>query len=321
MIPRVSVVMPAYRAERTIGAALAGALWQTYSDLEVIVVDDGSDDATVAIVEAQPGPVRLESQSHAGVAAARNTGIRSSRTELIAFCDADDIWLEGQLQAMVGLYDRVGGIVTTDSWWLLPRGIHPTRRRYKGRFPAHRNQRMAILQQNFVSTMALFPRSLFESLGGFSEDLHRAEDWDFWARAIYSGQRVSLQPEPLSLYRWSASSLSADHADMDRSVNEVLRRLAGRSDLTEEERAYLSLRLGGASPRELAREADDHLRNRRYMSAARAYRHAARLCPAERPLVWKSRLLSLAPPFLGPLIRKRQVGIEDATGWTESHTR
>ncbi len=180
---------------------------------------------------------------------------------------------------------------------------------------------MAILQQNFVSTMSLFPRSLFDSLGGFSEDLHRAEDWDFWARAIFSGGRVSLQPEPLSLYRWSASSLSADHADMDRSVNEVLSRLAARSDLTEQERAYLDLRLNGPGPRELTRAADDDLRNGRYVSAARGYRRAARLCPAERPLVWKSRLLSLAPPLLGPLIRKRQIGIEEATGYTEGHTR
>ena len=313
--------MPAYRAERTIGRAIAGILSQTYRDLELIVVDDGSDDATVSIVEAHNGPVRSVPESHAGVAAARNAGIQASGAELIAFCDSDDMWFEPQLQAMIAVYERRGGIVTTDSWWLLPRGVHPARRRYKGRFPAPDRQRMAILQQNFVSTMSLFPRSLFDQLGGFSEDLQRAEDWDFWARAIFAGYRVSLQPEPLSLYRWSESSLSADVAEMDRSVDEVLRRLAARSDLTDEERDYLDKRLSGPSPRELSRRADDELRSGHYLSAARAYRRAASLCPAERPLVWKARLISLAPPLLGPVIRKRQLGIERATGHTERHTR
>lgn len=321
MTPRVSVVMPAFNAVRTVGAAISGVLWQTYRDLELIVVDDGSTDGTIAVVGSFPGRVRVLRQEHGGVAAARNHGIRASDSELIAFCDADDIWLDDQLLAMVDLYDRRAGIVTTDSWWLLPGGVHPARRRYKGRFPAPDQQRIAILQQNFLSTMSLFPRSLHGEIGGFSEDLARAEDWDFWARAIFAGYRVALQRRPLSLYRWGGDSLSADPAEMDADIDSVLRRISDRDDLTRKEREYLEGRLAGPGPRALSRQADKDLRAGLYYRAARGYRRAALLCPVERPLVWKARLISIAPPILGPVIRRRQLAIEQATGFTERHVR
>src|SRR5687767_5084005 len=132
---RVSVVMPAYNAQGTIGGAISSVLSQTYGDLELVVVDDGSTDRTAAIASAHDGAVRVVQQENRGVAAARNRGIAEAQGELIAFCDSDDIWFDQHLEALVALYDRHRDVVTSNSWWLLPGGIDPARKRYVGRFP------------------------------------------------------------------------------------------------------------------------------------------------------------------------------------------
>jgi Glycosyl transferase family 2 len=319
--PRVSVVMPAYQAERTIGAAVSSVLWQSHRELELVVVDDGSTDATGTIAAAHAGRVKIVRQENAGVAAARNRGIAEASGDLIAFCDADDLLFERHLEALVAVWERGGGIATANSYWLFPGGIHSSRRRYKGGFPPPERQRRAILEQNFVSTMSLFPRRLVDEVGQFDERRRWAEDWDFWLRAIYAGHHVSLQPEPLALYRWSATGLSAERDEMDVQIESILRDAEQRSDLTDDERAYLRRRLAGPGPRRLGRLGDEALRDGRYREAARSYREAAELCPAEPRLVWKARSMRFAPGFVGPLVRARQLRIERGLGFEKGHVR
>jgi glycosyltransferase involved in cell wall biosynthesis len=313
--------MPAHNAERTIGAAAASVLWQTYVDAELVVVDDGSTDGTARLVQALAGPVTLVQQENAGVGAARNRGVEAARGELIAFLDADDVMLDRHLEALVDVYDRHGGIATANAYWLFAGGIHASRTRFKGRFPSPDDQRRSILEQNFVSTMSLFPRALVEEIGPFDAAKRHAEDWDFWLRAIYAGHRVHLQPEPLALYRWGSASLSSAYERMDASVRAIFEGLEARVDLTREELAYVRRRLGGEEPRVLSRQGDDALRAGRYWEAARLYRRAARMCPSERMLVWKARALSAAPPLTGPAIRARQLRIEGAVGFDSHHVR
>jgi glycosyltransferase involved in cell wall biosynthesis len=309
---RVSVVIPAFDAEATVGAAISSVLWQTYRDFEVVVVDDGARDATGAIASSFPEPVRAVRQDNAGVAAARNRGIAGAQGELIAFCDADDVLLPQHLEALVAVHDRHGGIATSNCYWLYPGGIDAARTRFKGRFPSPERQRQAILEQNFVSTMSLFPKSLHEEIGPFDADLQVAEDWDFWLRAIFAGHRVALQPKPLALYR-RGSGLSVDERRMDEHGHAVLRKALARDDLTSEERAYVKRRLAGPGPAELGRKGDDALRGGDYREAARRYRDAAALAPSEPALVWKARVMRL-PWLAGPLVRARQVRIEERIG-------
>src|SRR3954469_19019520 len=159
MAPRISVVMPAYQAERTIGAAVSSVLSQTEADLELVVVDDGSTDATGAIAQAHPG-VRVVHQENAGVAEARNRGIAEARGELVTFCDADDILLPRHVEALLDMWERRGGgIATSNCYWLFEGGIHPSRRRYKGGFPAPERQRLPLPQDNLLATMPRFPRA------------------------------------------------------------------------------------------------------------------------------------------------------------------
>jgi hypothetical protein len=193
--------------------------------------------------------------------------------------------------------------------------------RYKGRFPPPETQRHAILEQNFVSTMSLFPRRLVEELGPLDERRRLAEDWEFWLRAIFAGYRVALQPEPLSLYRWGDTSLASNWQIMDAEIDAMFETVEAEGELTAEERAYLRRRRSGPGPQQLTRRGDDALRAARYDEAAAAYREAAALCPSERMLVWKARVLAPAPRLLGPLVRRRQLRIERGLGIGAGHVR
>lgn len=311
MNPRVSVVMAAYQAEATVGAALESVLWQSYPNFELIVVDDGSTDATAEIVAAHRGPLRLLQQEHAGVSAARNHGISEAKGELLSLCDADDFLFERHLEALVELYDRgQADIVTANSYWLLPGGIDRRKVRYRGRFPAAGEQRRAILEQNFLSVLSVFPRSLADDVGPFGTERARAEDWDFWMRAIFAGYRVAVQREPLALYRWGETGLSADWSAMDEDIERMFEGIEERLDLSADEVEYVRRRRAGPGPRKLGRRADDALRAGNFREASRLYQEAAGLCPSERPLVWKARLLRPAPLVAGPLVRARQLRIE-----------
>jgi hypothetical protein len=108
---------------------------------------------------------------------------------------------------------------------------------------------------------------------------------------------------------------------MDEHAEAVLRRAAARDDLTAEESAYLDRRLSGPGPAQLGRAGDEALRAGRYREAAASYRRAAELVPVEPRLVWKARVLRAAPWLTGPLVRARQLKIEDAVGFDEGHVR
>ena len=322
MNPRVSVVMPAHQAERTVGAAASSVLKQTFRDFELVVIDDGSTDATVEVATGHRGPIRIVQQPHQGVAAARNTGIAEARGELITFCDSDDLLLGDHLAELVQVHDRRRvGLVTANAYYLYPGGLNRSKLRYRGRFPSPQRQRMAILEQNFLSIQTLFPRRLLEEIGPFAVEKRRAEDWDFWMRAIFHGYQVALQPRPLAIISVRPDSLSSDWDAMDADVERVLDGLEHRLRLTNEELAYLRRRRAGPGPRKLGRAGDVALREGRYRDAARFYREAAALTSSERMLVWKARVMLPAPRLMGPLIRARQLRIERTLGVDEAHIR
>src|SRR5208283_5971540 len=91
-VPRVSVIIPAYNAAATVARTIDSVFGQTFPDFEIICVDDGSNDATLSIVQQYSPRVRLIEQANSGPAAARNNGARNSCGDCLAFLDADDIW-------------------------------------------------------------------------------------------------------------------------------------------------------------------------------------------------------------------------------------
>lgn len=318
---RISVVMAAHDSASTIGAAVTSVLWQTHTDLELVVVDDGSTDATPAIVEAFDDPrVRLLRQDNAGAGAARNRALEACTGELVSILDSDDIMFAQHLEALLAAWRTAGprAVSTANSYWLLPGGIDPAHTRHKGRFPAPARQRMSLLEQNYLSPMSLFPRAMVEEVGGFDTTLARSEDWDLWLRAVFAGYRVVHQPRPLSLFTWGRSTMSTARDLVFEAEQTILGRMSTRPDLTADERAYLRRRLGSPPPRLLSNRGDGALREGRYADAARDYAAAAALSPSETMLVRKARLLGSAPRLTGPLLRRRQLRREGALAFDAS---
>ena len=208
---QVSVIMPAFNAEKTIGASVESVLGQTFENWELLVINDGSTDRTIDIMaQFNDKRIRLITQENQGVAAARNTGLRQASGEYVAFLDADDLWLPTKLEKQVALFNRSGiqlGLVYTKH-----RGfIENLAQSFSMDVDAsigYDNLYHRLLIMDYVPTLTVMIRaSLIAEIGYFREDLRGTEDWDYWIRIAkyYALERVN---EELALYRISPNSLS-----------------------------------------------------------------------------------------------------------------
>lgn len=237
-LPLVSVIIPAYRAEKFIETTLRSVLGQTYPHLEVIVIDDGNCDRTPDIVKAlmrEDPRIILLRQPNAGVAAARNLGIQFANGEIIAPIDADDIWypqnLEKQVQAMMQGGDTVGLVY---AWSLdINEFEKPTGGMRASLISGHTFA--TLICHNFIgnSSAAIFRRSCLEKLGAYSTALLQCnaqgcEDWDLYLR-IAKTYQVRCVPEFLIGYRKISSSMSGDLKRMARSHDLVMERVKQNS--------------------------------------------------------------------------------------------
>jgi glycosyltransferase involved in cell wall biosynthesis len=181
----VSVIVPTYNRGYCLEECIASVLGQTFADLEVVVVDDCSTDDTKAIVAAIADP-RVRYVSHTenrGGAAARNTGIRASTSEFVAFIDSDDRWLPHKLEKQMALLQQKGeeyGFVYT---WFTGRDL-------AGQEVWRMNETVdglasdALLVANAVGTFSsvLARRSVLELVGGLDEQMRSCQDWDLFVR-------------------------------------------------------------------------------------------------------------------------------------------
>jgi glycosyltransferase involved in cell wall biosynthesis len=220
--PAVSVVLPTYNRETSIRTAVNSVLGQTFVDLELIVVDDCSNDGTVAVLETIDDP-RLRVIRHArnaGGSAARNTGLAAARGPWVAFQDSDDEWLaaklERQMQRLSGLGQ--GWVGCYCGMLVVNAPLNPSaasdRRpsvRYvpSGRGPRPEGDMLErLLAQSLISTQTLVARrEALEAIGGFDPEMPALQDWDCVLRLARLG-RIALVDEPLVLQRFSSDSLS-----------------------------------------------------------------------------------------------------------------
>ncbi len=217
--PLLSVVVPAYNVQRYLWAAVDSALAQTFRDLEVIVVDDGSTDETVNLIQEwclrnDDPRLRILRQDNRGLSAARNTGIRAARGTFIGFLDGDDIWLpekaERHMQALQR--DPRIGISFSDSEYLAEDGRR-TERYLQPRKP--RPSLHDMIRRNHVGngSAPIVRRACFEEAGFFREELKSCEDYEMWCRILWmTTYRAELIDAPLTLYRIRNSSLSFNFA-------------------------------------------------------------------------------------------------------------
>lgn len=192
----VSVIIPTHNRAEVLGRAIASVLGQTWTDLELIVVDDGSTDATARVLAEFDDP-RLTGmhQENKGVSSARNRGIAASRGRLIALLDSDDSWMPDKLEKQVRFMAESGfAICQTDEIWIRKgQRVNP---RFKHAKPAgwflERSLELCLISPSCV----MFTRSLWNELGPFDERLPACEDYSLWLRV---GVRypVGLVPEAL----------------------------------------------------------------------------------------------------------------------------
>lgn len=192
----VSVIIPTHNRADVLGRAIASVLGQTWADFELIVVDDGSTDATPRVLAEFDDP-RLTGmhQENKGVSSARNRGIAASGGRLIALLDSDDHWMPDKLEKQVRFMAESGfAICQTDEIWIR-NGVR-VNPRFKHAKPAgwflDRSLDLCLISPSCV----MFTRSLWDELGPFDESLPACEDYSLWLR-VGARHPVGLLPEPL----------------------------------------------------------------------------------------------------------------------------
>ncbi len=200
--PLVSVVIPAFNVGHYVAEAVGSVLHQTYSDIECIVVDDGSTDHTDAALAAFSGSVRVIRTAHRGVSHARNTGIDAARGAFVAFLDADDLWLPRKLERqMDGLRSAPGvamaysGFHVVDSDLCFVGRVEPPE-------PERALANTLLLEGPAVNMdlTAVIEKQLLDQVGRFDEDLSISQDCDLACRLLQAAPAIAI-PAPLALYR------------------------------------------------------------------------------------------------------------------------
>jgi glycosyltransferase involved in cell wall biosynthesis len=211
-LPLVSVIIPVYNAGKYLAECLDSVLSQQYPHIEVITIDDGSNDDSLSILRGYGDRIRIHQTRRAGPAGARNAGLRLARGELIAFQDADDLWLAGKLERQVAhlLAHPEHGIVFTQFafWNALADGRFPDPasliadpERWEIRQPLSGWIYAEQLEESCIGMHTpLLRREVIDAIGGFDESLLAGSDYDFWLKATYRFQAHKIA-DCLALYR------------------------------------------------------------------------------------------------------------------------
>jgi glycosyltransferase involved in cell wall biosynthesis len=201
----VSVVIPVFNAARHLDATLASVFAQTFTNLEIVAVDDGSADRSLEILARHGDRVRLVQQANAGSAVARNRGVEEARGTWIAFLDADDLWSPDKVQRQLDECRELPWSYT-DSVFL--GGVNDGRRdsELSGKPRGHVLE--ALVRGNFISTSTvMIRREVFLASGGFDASLRSIQDWECWIR-IAAAHPIGYVDAPLMKYRVHSTSTS-----------------------------------------------------------------------------------------------------------------
>lgn len=219
MKPKVSAVIPNYNYERYVGEAVESALSQTYENLEVIVVDDGSRDGSLAVLGGFGDRIKVVKQQNAGVSAARNNGVQNSDGQFVAFLDADDVWLPEKIEKQVARFLREPelGLVHVGVEEFNETGVINTR--LDGMEGSVADE-FLLFERGVISgcgSGALVRRDAFVAVGGFDTRLSTSADWDFGYR-ISRRYRIGLVREVLLRYRLHGTNMHGNIKLMEHDM-------------------------------------------------------------------------------------------------------
>ena len=280
----VSVIIPTYNRDKFISECVQSVLAQTLPAREIIIVDDGSTDATYNILRdlgfnslsTKKTVLRYFFQQNRGVSSARNLGIKEARSEYIALLDSDDLWLKSKLDRQVSAFQndtQSSRLCHTDEIWIR-NGVrvnqHKKHKKHGG------NVFQSCLKLCCISpSSAMMHRSVFEDFGFFDEDLPACEDYDFWLR--YSAKEdVNFIDEPLIIKKGGHSDqLSGAHWGMDRfriySIEKILKepdlKLVHKTEAIQEVILKLEILINGSQKRQKFAYAENMLQKKQHWEA------------------------------------------------------
>jgi glycosyltransferase involved in cell wall biosynthesis len=278
--PRVSVIIPAYSSAPFIAQTLDSVFAQTFSDYEVIVINDGSPDTPDLELALRPFMARIHylTQTNQGPSAARNTGIRHARGEFLAFLDSDDLWLPDFLGAHVSFLDShpqvevsiadalLFGEADEILWRMLKDGgpnilaFPQMLRRQGGQIPS--------------ASVARRQRAI--DVGMFDEQLRFAEDLEFFVRICFPDRGAGYLGQALVKYRKHPGSLTsgARNRRWRMGETEALRRLGKKLDLNEGHRRILEEEIAAADGALALDDAYQHISDHEFERAGQCFRSA-----------------------------------------------
>ncbi len=233
--PFVSVVIPAYNRRDMLQEAVDTVLAQTYADLELIVVDDGSSDDTTSVLTPYGDAVTLLTQKNRGVSAARNLGVSRAKGSYVAFLDSDDLWLPDKLKRQVAFFKEhpTALVCQTEEIWIKNgRRINPAKKHQKPSGMIF----LPSLELCLVSPSAvMINKSFFLKMGGFDESLPACEDYDLWLR-ISCRHPIYLIDEPLVIKRGGHADQLSAAPGLDKFRIHALQKIIESPDPTPEMR-------------------------------------------------------------------------------------
>lgn len=219
----ISIVIPLYNKEKSVSSTIDSALSQTFSEFEIIVVNDGSTDNSINIIQGiKDDRVKLINIENGGVSRARNIGVDNAKFELIALLDADDLWDENYLEEMykfildfpeASLWGSVQRILAGNDIKILDYSIPSNFRGYVDNY-----FKVGIENTLFHTSSVIFRKSDFLAVGKFDENIGLSEDMDLWFRfAIHT--RVAFYNKPMAYYR-----VETENRSMTLSINKAKKR-------------------------------------------------------------------------------------------------
>lgn len=239
--PLVSIVIPAFNADRFVGRAITSALSQTYTDLEILVVDDGSSDGTARVIQSfRDGRIRYLFQPNQGQGAARNRAIRMSTGKYVTFLDADDCYLPRKVERQVVFLERHPDHQVAFCAVVHFYSRHPGRLYGRPYASANHDILRDLLQTSLINPNALMIRGDVVRGGFFfREERYYPEEWDLCLRLARAGYRFGYLDEALAVVeiREGSNTAMAIQGTLKRHALEMFQRLF--SEMSEQERQAL----------------------------------------------------------------------------------
>ena len=226
-MPKISIIIPIYNGSHTIIETLESVFRQSYSDFEVIVIDDGSTDDLMGTLALVPDPrMQVFHYINGGLAVARNRGISLAQGEYLIFLDADDLWTSDKLESHIDALENAQktnsnvGVVYSWNYFL----DHVTHECFVNEPSYHEgNVLEALVTHNFIinGSNPMISRAAIESTGRFREDLLCAADWDYWIKLAQNWEFI-LIPKRQVFYRQIQTSMSSRVDKMEWEQVEVI---------------------------------------------------------------------------------------------------